>query len=102
MRAHFKPGDYVVYRKKKVSLHPGPHAKSIYPAPNGDSYSYDVNKFWVVVAVQVNNEIIVRTRRGKRLTVSASDPALRHAGWIERLFLRHRFPALEPADAASS
>jgi hypothetical protein len=98
MTAHFKPGDYVVYRKKKVSLHPGPHAKSIYPAPNGDYYSYDVDKFWTVIAVQPNDEIVVCTRRGKRLTLNASDPALRHAGWLERLIYRRRFPGLKAGD----
>src|SRR5262249_15657052 len=101
MTAHFKAGDYVVYRKKKVSLHPGPHAKSIYPAPNGDYYSYDVNKFWTVVEVQANDEMVVWTRRGKRLTLNASDPALRRAGWWERLLFRRRFPPLESAPGFS-
>jgi hypothetical protein len=99
MPAHFKPGDYVVYRKKKVSVHPGPHAKRVYPAPNGDTYSYDVDKFWTVVAVQPNNEIVVCTRRGKRLIVNAADPALRRARWLERLLFRRRFPVLQPADS---
>ena len=102
MTAHFKPGDYVIYRKKKVSLRPTPHAKSVYPAPNGDFYSYNVDKFWTVVAVEPNDQIVVRTRRGKQLTLSAFDPALRRAGWLARLLFRNRFPSLDVADSASS
>jgi hypothetical protein len=97
MTAQFTPGDRVIYRKQKFSVRPGPQAKRIYPAPYGDSYSYEVDKFWTVVAVQPNNEIVVCTRRGKQLTLAADDPALRRANWLERLLFRHRFPALKPA-----
>jgi hypothetical protein len=92
MSAPFSPGDYVIYRKQKFSVHPGPHAKEIRPCPQGDSYSYEVDKFWVVVAVERTNKIIVCTRRGKRLAVDANDPALRRAGWLERFVFRRRFP----------
>jgi hypothetical protein len=51
-----------------------------------------VEKFWVVVAVERTNKVIVCTRRGKRLAVDADDPALRRAGWLERLMFRRRFP----------
>ena len=51
MAANFKPGDCVIYRKPKFSAHPGPHARDIHPAPNGDSYSYWVSKFYRVIAV---------------------------------------------------
>jgi hypothetical protein len=93
MSALFQPGDYVIYRKQKFSVHPGPHAKEIRPCPHGDFYSYEVDKFWVVVAVECANKITVRTRRGKQLTLNADDPALRRARWLERFMFRHRFPA---------
>jgi hypothetical protein len=44
MTAHFQPGDCVIYRKQKYSVHPGPHAKGIDPTPQGDYYSYYVDK----------------------------------------------------------
>ena len=44
----FKVGDCVVYRKTKHSTHPGPRARSINPNPNGDEYTYLVDKYWVV------------------------------------------------------
>jgi hypothetical protein len=96
MSARIRPGDVVVYRKQKNSLRPGPHARDIEPAPYGDSYTYCVDKFWRVVAVQSDGTIIVRTRKGKQHTLAADDPNLRPAHWWERLFLRHRFPARTP------
>lgn len=93
MSAPFRPGDVVVYRKQKSSLHPGPHARDIQPAPRGDSYSYLVNRFWRVVAVQPDNRLVVRTRRGKQHTIAADDPNLRRAHWWEWLLFWHRFPA---------
>jgi hypothetical protein len=93
----FKPGDFVVYRKQKFSFHPGPHAREVCPAPNGDSYSYRVDKFWRVVEVQPGRQVVVCTRRGKRHTLRDDDPALRRARWWERLLLWDRFPTLMPA-----
>jgi hypothetical protein len=92
MSAHFRPGDVLVYCKQKSSLHPGPHARDIQPAPHGDFYSYSVEKFWLVVAVQSGNTLVCRTRRGKLRAVTADDPNVRGTHWWERLFLRHRFP----------
>jgi hypothetical protein len=92
MSVRFRPGDAVVYRKQKSSLHPGRHARDIQPAPHGDSYSYAVDKFWRVVAVQPNGTILVCTRKGKQRSVAANDPNLRPAHWWERLLLWHRFP----------
>jgi hypothetical protein len=102
MTARFKAGDYVVYRKQKFSVHPGARAKDIRPAPFGDYYSYEVDKFWIVVAVEPSNEITVCTKRGKRLTLRADDPALRRAYWLERLLFRHRFPALQATEPPPS
>jgi len=100
MSALFHPGDYVIYRKQKFSSHPGPHAKGIRPCQHGDFYSYEVDKFWLVVDVESANKVTVCTRRGKRLTLNADDPALRHARWLERFMFRHRFPHTH--DAASA
>jgi hypothetical protein len=97
MAARFRPGDVVVYRKRKVSARPGPRATGLAPAPRGELYAYSVDKFWRVEAVGPDGELVVRTRRGKRLTIPVGDPALRPAHWWERLFLRHRFPPRPPA-----
>ena len=97
MATHFKPGDCVIYRKQKSSAHPGPNAKSVWPAANGDHYTYFVYKFYRVVALETDDKIVVITRRGRRHTLAASDRALRRASWWHRLLLRRRFPS-EVAD----
>jgi hypothetical protein len=96
MSARFRPGDVVVYRKQKVSVHPGHHARDIEPAPHGDSYSYSVEKFWRVVAVRPDGTLVVRTPKGKQHTVAAGDPNLRRAHWWERLLSWHRLPPRTP------
>jgi hypothetical protein len=96
MAIRFQAGDVVIYRKPKNSLHPGPHARDIHPAPHGDSYSYLVEKYWRVVAVQPDHTLIIRTRRGKQHTIPADDPNLRRAHWWERLLFRHRFSPRTP------
>jgi hypothetical protein len=92
MVSRIQPGDVVVYRKQKISFHPGPHAKEIQPAVHGDTYSYLVEKFWRVEAVLPDEKLVVRTRRGKQHTVAATDPFLRRAYWWEWLLFRRRFP----------
>jgi len=102
MMPRFRRGDCVIYRKQKFSACPCPHAKNIYPTPGGDSYSYAVDKFWTVVAIQPNGRIVVCTRRGKQVELNADDPALRRAHWLARFWFRHRFPVLNdgPVQAA--
>ena len=92
MAVYFRPGDCVIYYKPKVSGHPGPHAQDIHPAPNGDTYTYSVLKFYRVVAVQPDHTIVVRTRRGRQRTFAVADAAMRLAHWWERLFFSSRFP----------
>jgi hypothetical protein len=92
MAVQFKPGDCVIYRKQKFSAHPGPHARAVWPAANGDHYSYFVEKFYRVVALEPDDRIVVVTRRGRRRTLDATDSLLRHARWWHRLLLRRRFP----------
>jgi hypothetical protein len=82
----------VIYRKQKLSVHPGPRAEDIHPAPNGDTYTYCVAKFYRVIAVQPDQSILVRTRRGRQRTLAAADAALRRAHWWERLLFASRFP----------
>jgi hypothetical protein len=96
MSARFRPGDVVAYRKQKITLRPGPHARDIQPAAHGDYYSYSVKKFWRMVAVQPDNTLVVRTRKGKQHTMPANDPNLRPAHWWERLLFWHRFPSRTP------
>lgn len=88
-------GSRVIYRKTKHSAAPGPRAETITPSAHGDSYSYTVDKFWVVVEHHANNKIVVMTRRGKRLTLDADDPNIRRANFLDRLRYRNRFPGIE-------
>jgi hypothetical protein len=94
MATHFRPGDCVIYRKQKLSVHPGPHAQDVHPAPHGDSYTYCVPKFYRVIDVRPGPTIVVGTRRGRQRTLAAADPALRRAHWWERLLFAGRFPPL--------
>jgi hypothetical protein len=82
----------VIYRKHKLSVRPGPNARDIQPAPNGDTYSYCVPKFYRVISVEADRRIVVRTRQGRQHTLAADDPALRRAHWWERLLFASRFP----------
>ena len=92
MAVHFKPGDCVIYRKQKFSAHPGPNAKAVWPAANGDHYTYFVEKFYRVVALEPDDRIVVLTRRGRQRTLDATDLCLRRARWWHRVLLRRRFP----------
>lgn len=60
----FKSGDVIIYRKQKRSTQPASRAGDICPAPLGEDYSYRIDKFWVVVAIQPDRNIVARTRRG--------------------------------------
>jgi hypothetical protein len=98
----FQRGRRVIYRKQKCSARPGPKATHIHPSENGDSYSYEVAKFWTVLTVLPNNRIIVCTRRGKQLSLTADDPALRRANWLERFLFRRRFPVPGNVDSTTA
>jgi hypothetical protein len=88
----FRPGDLVVYRKTKHAATPGPRAERISPAPHGDTYSYVVDKFWIVDRICEDGELLLRTRRGKTHKARPDDPNLRRAGLVTRLLQGHRFP----------
>ena len=88
-------GSRVIYRKPKHSSDPGPRAAGVSPSRHGDTYSYVVDKLWVVVGIEEPNQIVVKTRRGKRLTLDCDDPNLRPARWLDRIRYWGRFPAVE-------
>jgi hypothetical protein len=89
----YKPGDPVIFRVTKHSYRPGRRAQSIHPAPHGDAYTYQVDKFWVVADIRDDGKLLLlRTRRGKTHDIKADDPNLRHATWWERLWHSDRFP----------
>jgi hypothetical protein len=92
--SQFNVGDCVVYRKTKHSTHPGPRARSINPNPNGDEYTYLVDKYWVIEDILESGEMILRTRRGKQHTVSVDDSNLRKASIWERFWHRDRFETM--------
>lgn len=91
MSEHYSPGDWVIYRKSKRSAAPGPRAQAVKASEKGEKYSYVVDKFWIVDAVLPDNQLRLRTRRGKVHQLSADDANLRPASWIDRLLYRHRF-----------
>jgi hypothetical protein len=92
----FQPGDFVVYQLSKHSQSPGRRAHDIFPAPKGETYQYQVDKFWVVEALLDDRMLVVRTRRGKIHYLHETDPHLRHATWWEKWCRRSRFPQLNP------
>ena len=87
----YQVGDRVVFRAFKRSTHPGPRAQHVRPEPSGDGYQYEVDKFWSVRETR-GGQLVLITRRGKQHVVDSSDPALRRAGWWERIFYSDRFP----------
>ena len=91
MRKQWSAGDWAVYRKSKRSTSPGPRAENVIASPKGDSYTYVVDKFWVVESVLPDNQLLMRTARGKTHVIDVSDPSLRKASLLQRLFWRHRF-----------
>lgn len=93
IRKAIEPGDFVVYRKTKHSTHPGRRAANIQPSRHGETYSYTVDKYWTVQEVHPDGTLRLVTRRGKQITLSADDPMLHRATWLERLLYRSRFPA---------
>jgi hypothetical protein len=95
-----KPGDVVVYRKTKFGNRPGPRAKSIHPTASGDGYTYHVDKYWVVAAVEDNGKVLLKTRTGKEHVFNMHDPMLRRVTWWERWLRRDQMPTLAQAQAA--
>lgn len=95
----FHVGDWVVYRKTKFSPTPGPRAENITPSPAGEEYSYQVDKYWVVVELLPDGRLVLMTRRGKRHEVAPDDPNLRRSTLWERFWRRSRFVEVDAAVA---
>jgi hypothetical protein len=96
----FRKGDWVVYRRRKVTTHPGPRAQLVDASPHGDDYNYFVDKFWIVADVLADHNLLLKTRRGKTHTVDEHDSNLRHASLWERIRYRARFIDLQkPAES---
>lgn len=89
---NFQPGDWVIFRKLKYSTSPGRRAVNIQPSSRGEQYAYSVDKFWLVEETRQDGTLVLRTRRGKKRLVAGSDPNLRRAGMLDRLFHGTRFP----------
>lgn len=92
MMAGFKVGDWVVYEKQKHGTCPGRRAKVVHPSEHGETYSYIVEKFWIVAKDCGDGTLELLTRRGKRHQVAIGDCHLRLANWWERFWHRQRFP----------
>jgi hypothetical protein len=87
----FHSGDFVVYRKTKHNTRPSRRAVAVSPAPNGETYTYQVDKFWIVDAVQCDGSLLLRSRRGKTHVLDAHDSNLRLATFWERFAYADRF-----------
>ena len=90
----FKPGDWVVYSKRKTSECPGPRARIQSAASKGDYYNYVVDKYWIIRGVQADGSLELLTRRGKRHVLSSTDPCLRKAHWWERFLHSGRYRSI--------
>lgn len=97
----FKPGDKVVYRKRKHTTHPGRRAKQVQPAAKGDYYAYVVDKFWMVRKVLDNGRLLLETRRGKTHEINPCDPNLRRATLWDRIRYPARLAELEQLESAN-
>jgi len=94
VRGQLGPGDFLIYRKSKVSARPGPRARNVQAAEKGDDYYYEVDKFWTVSDVLEDGRVVAVTRTGKRVYLTPEDERLRKAGLLARMLHRRRFPAV--------
>lgn len=94
MLRRFRRGDVVVVARQKYSTSPGPRAREVSPATSGDSYSYIVDKFWIVESCE-NGELRLLTRTGKAHVIAENDFRVRKPTLWERLFVKHKFPSQE-------
>jgi hypothetical protein len=101
-RRSFLRGQPVVYRKSKCSSRPGPRAIRVDPAPRGEQYAYQVDKYWRVAAVCDDATILLTTRTGKIHAVRRDDPNLRHATLWERWRYGARFPQFPRLEVVDS
>ena len=95
IQTQYQPGDWVVFRKTKFGVRPTDRAVEVTPCPNGDGYTYQVDKFWVVERLLQDGRVVVRTRRGKRHEIDPEDRCFRHASLWDRIWNRDRFSETE-------
>ncbi len=98
MRNQWSQGDWAIYRKSKVSTSPGPRATNVVASQKGDSYTYIVDKFWVVEELLPDDELRMRTARGKTHVVRQDDPCLRRPSLVQRMVWRNRFRRIEVSE----
>lgn len=92
---NYKVGQAVVYRKPKSGTSPGQRAINVRPATAGETYCYEVEKYWVVSKIIDGDKVELLTRGGKQHVVSMDDNRLRSASLLERFFRADRFPDLD-------
>ena len=85
-------GDRIIYIKHKFSTRPANRALNVHPAGQGDFYSYQIRKYWVVRDVLEDGLVVAETRTGKLNYLPITDPNLRRAGFFEELLRGDRFP----------
>lgn len=83
--SRFHTGDLVVYRRTEYGRHPEPGAFRIEATPNGENYSWCIDRYGSVISINPDNTVIVQTGQGVRHTIRMDDPSLRRAGFLERL-----------------
>ena len=98
MRNRYRIGDKVVYVRQKCSSCPGQRATNIMAAPRGETYEYQVEKYWLVSEVLSDGKLVLQTRRGKSHLIDKLDPNLRRATLFERVFRAGSFPVLLQPD----
>lgn len=96
-----QPGDRVIFSATKHGPRPTPRAKDVRPEPNGEGYSYCVDKFWIVTEKR-ERQVFLLTRKGKLRVLGADDPRLHVASWWQRLIYRKRFPQGNPIRTGNS
>ena len=55
-----------VYSKQKHSVSPGPRAREVDAAARGETYSYTVDKFWIIKQHLEDGQLLLITRTGKQ------------------------------------
>jgi hypothetical protein len=88
-------GDWVIYRKSKRSTSPGRRAQNVTPASRGETYTYTVDKYWIVKAILEDDLLLVQTLGGKQHKLSVDDASLRKPRFWENWLLRGRFRKIE-------
>ena len=100
-KTQLQTGDLVIYRQRKFGRQPALHARNIAPSPNGDDYSFTVEKYWVVSEVRDDGTLVAMSRTGKLRVLAQNDPLLTRATWMQRLLYRSRFPGVDGSSKAA-